>query len=105
MPRKRSDRLGIAVRYIGLSPDAALRLAAKQQDNLYPVGFAGHCVRASDAVFRSRRVALVYDKNFLRRWDIPVWKRIPRTARVVAAERVASTWAPGVQMPNPYEHG
>jgi hypothetical protein len=105
LPHKRSDRLGVAVEYIGLSPNAALRLAARQGDNLYPMGFAGHCVRASDDVFRDRRVALVYDKKFLRRWDIPVWKRIPRTARVIAAERVAPTWGRGVQMPNPYEHG
>jgi hypothetical protein len=104
MPTRQSYRLGVAWRYVGLTRDAAFRLAAQRGDTLVPVGWAGHCDSSSDDVFYTRKIALVYDMSPRRRLDLPVWDRVPPSARVVAAERVSGRWNHGWAVPNPFAH-
>jgi hypothetical protein len=61
------------------------------------------CVTASDLVFHSRKIAVVFDMAARHRLDPPVWKRLPPAARIVAAERVSGAWAPGFEIPNPFD--
>lgn len=104
MPQKTSERLGVATRYIGLTRDASLRLAARLGDALVPVGFGGQCDRSSDAVFHVHKVAVIYNMASRPRRDLPEWERLPPNARVIAAERVSGAWPFGWEIPNPFAH-
>lgn len=95
MPAKKSYRLGVAAQYVGLTRDQALRRAQQRGDNLYLVGSAGRCTAFGDAVVQSCKVAVVYDLAPRRRLDLPIWYRLPPSARIVAAERVSGYWDRG----------
>jgi hypothetical protein len=85
LPTRSEDRLGPAPEYVGLTMGEALDLAKRQPpDSLVIVGAGGNCNSMSDLVARARPVAVVFDKanSFT-------------DARIVAAERVSTSWAPG----------
>jgi hypothetical protein len=91
MPKKASDRLGPAPEYIGLTEAAAERLARRRGEAIVVAGAAGRCSNTDELVIWTHPIAVVYERHVKR----PAHGPFPRTIRVVAAERVSSSWVPG----------
>jgi hypothetical protein len=91
MPKKASDRLGPAPEYIGLTEAAAEQLARTRREAIVVAGAAGRCSNTDDLVVWVRPIAVVYERHVKR----PAHGPLPRTIRVIAAERVSSGWVPG----------
>jgi hypothetical protein len=82
---KRSERLGPAPRYLGLTPAAANRLDQHGNRDLVYAGGGGHCFSFDDDVNRTHPIAVVISTRLLRQSG----------ARIIAAVRAAPGWQPG----------